>query len=74
MPIAMQNFMQSALNMLDIFMVGKLGDDAIAAVGSANQLFFLMVLLMFGINSGANVFTAQYWGKGDVISIKKYLE
>lgn len=71
LPIAMQNFMQSALNMLDVFMVGKLGDDAIAAVGSANQLFFLMVLLMFGINSGANVFTAQYWGKGDIASIKK---
>lgn len=71
LPIALQNFMQSALNMLDVFMVGKLGDDAIAAVGSANQVFFLMTLLMFGINSGANVFTAQYWGKKDIISIKK---
>ncbi len=71
LPIAMQNFLQSALNMIDVFMVGKLGESAISSVGIANQLFFLLVLIMFGINSGASVFIAQYWGKRDSVNIKK---
>lgn len=70
-PIALQNFMQSSLNMIDVFMVGKLGESAISSVGIANQLFFLLILIMFGINSGASVFTAQYWGKKDIINIKR---
>ena len=70
-PIALQNFMQSSLNMIDVFMVGKLGESAISSVGIANQLFFLLILIMFGINSGASVFTAQFWGKKDLKNIKR---
>lgn len=71
MPIAMQNFLQSALNMIDVLMVGKLGETAISSVGIANQLFFLLILISFGINSGAAVFIAQYWGKKDITNIRK---
>jgi len=71
LPIIAQNIFSSVLNMLDVAMIGQLGDTSVAAVGLANQLFFLMLLMMFGINGGAGVFIAQLWGKGDVKSIHK---
>ena len=71
LPIIAQNFLGSLLNMLDVTMIGQLGDSAIAAVGQAGQIFFIMMLILFGINSGVGVFVAQFWGKGDVVSIRK---
>lgn len=71
MPIALQNLLISGVNLVDTIMVGRLGSTAIAAVGLANQVYFLMLLLLFGIGSGAAVFTAQYWGKGDVAGVRR---
>lgn len=71
LPIALQNFVSSAVNMLDTVMVGQLGEAALAAVGLGNQIFFLLVLLVFGITSGGGVFTAQYWGARDVPGIRR---
>jgi putative MATE family efflux protein len=73
MPIALQNFITSSLNMVDTVMIGQLGPVAIAAVGLANQVFFLFNLFLFGINSGAAIFTAQFWGERDVPNIRRIL-
>lgn len=73
LPIALQNLISSSLNMVDTVMIGKLGETQIAAVGLANQLFFLFILLMFGINSGCAIFTAQFWGKKDIANIRRVL-
>jgi putative MATE family efflux protein len=54
-------------------MIGQMGEASVAAVGLANQMFFLLTLLLFGINSGAAIFTAQLWGKRDVPNIRKVL-
>lgn len=72
-PIALQNFISSSLNMVDAIMVGQLGETAIAGVGIANQIFFLMNLVQFGTYSGACIFAAQYWGKGDVHGVRTVL-
>ncbi len=72
-PIVIQNFLMSSLNMVGVLMIGQLGETQVAAVGLANQLFFLLSLLLFGISSGASLFTAQLWGRRDVISIHKVL-
>ena len=53
-PIAMQNFITASLNMIGVIMLGQLGEVSLAAAGLANQVFFL-----FGIASGAAIFTAQ---------------
>jgi Na+-driven multidrug efflux pump len=73
LPIILQYFISSSLNMVGTIMIGQLGDTAIAAVGLANQIFFLFALLMFGINSGSAIFTAQFWGKKDILNIRKVL-
>lgn len=72
-PITLQNFITSSLNLVDNLMIGKLGETPIAAVGLANQFFYIFLLCIAGVNAGANVFMAQYWGKKDVENIKKML-
>ena len=73
LPITIQNLISTSLNMVDTVMIGRLGEKQIAAVGLANQLFFLFILIAFGTNSGASIFIAQYWGKKDTLQIRKVL-
>ena len=73
LPITFQNFIFSALNMASVIMIGQKGDVAVAAVGLAGQIFFLLNLVLFGLGSGTGIFTAQLWGKKDVINIRKVL-
>ena len=72
-PVAFQQLITASLNMIDVLMVGQLGETAVAALGLANQIFFLLILFLFGVTSGMSIFTAQYWGKGDVENIRKVL-
>ncbi len=72
-PVAFQQLITAALNVIDVFMVGQLGEASIAALGLANQIFFLLILFLFGVTSGTAIFTAQYWGKGDLKNIRKVL-
>ena len=73
LPIALQNLILSSLNLVDNIIIGGLGETVIASVGLANQYFFLLNLVLFGVVSGASVFTSQYWGKKDLKNIKKIL-
>ena len=73
LPIVAQNFISSSLNLIDVAMIGQLGETAVASVGLANQIFFLLMLMLFGTYSGVGVFTAQLWGKGDRQGIHKVL-
>jgi putative MATE family efflux protein len=72
-PIILQNLLQTFVNMLDTIMVGQLGATAIAAVGLANQIFFMLNMILFGISSGGSIFIAQFWGKKDVSGIRRTL-
>ncbi len=72
-PVAFQQLISASMNMVDVLMVGQLGETSIAALGLANQVFFLLILFLFGVTSGMAIFTAQYWGKGDVESIRLVL-
>lgn len=70
-PIALQNLISASLNMVDTLMIGQLGEHSIAAVGLANEIFFLLNLFLFGICSGTGIFVAQFWGKEDIKSIRR---
>lgn len=71
LPIAAQQLIFSSLNLVANLMVGQLGETTVAAVNLAGQIFFLFNLMVFGIGSGAAMFTAQLWGKQDLPSIRK---
>ena len=45
-PIILQDILNSSVNMVDTFMIGKLGENEVAAVGLANQLFFIYQLII----------------------------
>jgi putative MATE family efflux protein len=73
LPIALQNLILSSLNLVDTIIIGGLGEYAIAGVGIANQYFFLLNLVLFGVVSGSSIFTAQYYGDNDIPNIKRIL-
>lgn len=72
-PIIIQNFLTSSLNLIDTLMVGRLGEGAIASVGVANQIFFILNFIMIGISAGCGIFISQYKGKGDVQGMRHSL-
>ena len=72
-PVVCQNLISNGLNLMDTLMIGMLGEEEIAAVGAANQIFFISTVILFGLYSGAAVFTAQYYGAGDLQGVRKML-
>jgi putative MATE family efflux protein len=72
-PIIIQQFVFSSLNMLAVVFVGQKGEVAVAAVGLAGQISFLLNLVHFGIISAAAMFTAQFWGRRDIPNLRRVL-
>lgn len=73
LPVLIQNFISSFLNLIDTVMVGKLGETEIAAVGIANQYFFFFNMFLIGLSAGCAVFISQFWGKKDIDNIRRIL-
>lgn len=73
LPIALQNLINVGVTAADVIMLGMVGETALSAGALANQVSFILNLLMFGMSSGAAVLTAQYWGKKDTATIEKVL-
>ena len=65
-PIVIQQFISSFVSLLDNVMVGSLGREAISAASIANQVMMVFNLAIFGGLSGASIFGAQFFGKGDM--------
>ena len=72
-PISLQQLINASLNLIDVLMVGQLGETSIAGIGLSNQVFFVFILLLFGLTSGMAIFTAQFWGKRELGPIRQVL-
>lgn len=72
-PVFIQQLIVVGLNLVDTIMVGKISENALAAVGAANQVYFIYSVVVFGIFSGAAVYTVQYWGIRDLKSLRKII-
>ncbi len=72
-PVMLQQLVVVCLNLVDTIMVGKISEEALAAVGAANQVYFIYSVLTFGIFSGAGVYLIQYWGIRDLKNLRKLL-
>ncbi len=73
LPITLQNLVASSVNMLDTLMITSLGEESLAAVGLANQVFFFYAVTIFGVATGSSIFLAQFWGKKDTKNIARIL-
>ena len=69
-PMMIQNGLTNFVNLLDNLMIGRVGTNAISGIAIANQLVFIFFLLMFGATSGVGIFSAQFYGKGDVKGLR----
>ena len=66
MPMLLGNLAQQLYNTADSVIVGiYVGDNALAAVGSANPIMFLLLALFVGISTGAGIVISQRFGARD---------
>ena len=70
-PIALQNLITFSLGLIDTLMVSWLGNTQMAAVTTANVPVFLLISIVFGVQSGLGILVSQYWGKKDMESISR---
>ena len=62
-PMIIGNIAQQLYSTVDSIVVGKyIGDNALAAVGSAMPLFNLLLVLFVGISAGVGIMVSQYFG------------
>lgn len=62
-PMLIGNIAQQLYNTVDSIVVGHyIGDNALAAVGSAGPLLNMLLVLFIGISAGATIMVSQYFG------------
>ena len=62
-PMLIGNIAQQLYNTVDSIVVGRyVGDNALAAVGSASPILNLLLVLFVGISVGASIMVSQYFG------------
>ncbi|MCL2839224.1 MAG: MATE family efflux transporter [Defluviitaleaceae bacterium] len=73
-PIMATAFMQTAHNMTNMFWLGRLGDEYVAAAGVAGQFMWLSMAFIFLCRIGAEIGVSQNMGKGDPETAKAYAQ
>ncbi|MBP3637135.1 MAG: MATE family efflux transporter [Clostridia bacterium] len=73
LPIALQNFMDAAVNSADVLMLSFVSQAALSASSLAGQIAFILSNLIYGLSSASAVMAAQYWGKGDRKTVEKVM-
>lgn len=63
LPMLIGNIAQQLYSTVDSIVVGRyVGDNALAAVGSAAPLFNMLLVLFVGISAGVGIMVSQYFG------------
>ena len=63
LPMIIGNVAQQLYSTVDSIVVGKyIGDNALAAVGSAMPIVNMILVLFIGISAGASIMVSQYFG------------
>lgn len=71
-PMLLGNIAQQFYNTADSIIVGRyIGDNALAAVGSAAPILNLLLVLFVGIAVGAGIMVSQYFGAKDRKNLSK---
>lgn len=62
MPIFVESMLGTIIGSIDTIMLSSYSDDAVAAVSIANQILFLIQVLVCIVNTGTSILCAQYIG------------
>lgn len=71
-PIAMAMFLSSILSLIDSIMISNYDVVGISAISVATQIQFLFGPLYFAIMTGVNIYSVQYFARGEYVELKKY--
>lgn len=72
-PAVLTNLLQTTNAFLDRMFVGRLGRDALAAVGVAGQGLFLLIAISFIVGTGATALVARFVGAQSLDDARKTL-
>ena len=64
-PMVLETLMESLFAVVDVFWVGKLGADAVAAVGLTESMLFIIYSISMGLGIGAMATVARRIGEND---------
>lgn len=69
--IGMQNLISVGVNLSDNVMLGGYSETALSGVALANQIQFLLHMLVMGVGEGLVIMSSRFWGAKDLGSIQK---
>lgn len=73
-PASMGMIFNTLYNLSDFWFAGKLSDEALAGVSIAGSVFFLLLALGIGIQTGASAIIAPAVGKGDKAEVATWVD
>ncbi len=71
LPITLQSMMFSSRGLVDVLMLGQLGEAEIAAVGVAARATFVTTIMLVGVTTAGALLTAQYWGAANQQGVRE---
>ena len=75
LPMLLGNFLQQMYNVIDSVIAGQyIGPTALAAVGTAFPVIFLMISMFIGFGVGATIIISQYYGAGNREAVQKTID
>lgn len=74
-PLLFGNIFQQVYNIVDALVVGRfLGPTALAAVGTAFPVLFLLSALLIGVSTGFSVLVSQFFGAKDTDRLQRAVD
>lgn len=70
LPIILSNLLQNVLELVDMYFIGHLGDDAIAAGTTSASVIMVLMAIMFGVNTAGAAFISRAYGSKKFDRIK----
>jgi putative MATE family efflux protein len=65
LPVVVANVLQTLVNVVDVFMAGRLGPLAVASIGMASTVRLLILVVVMAVTAGAMALAAQAKGGRD---------
>jgi putative MATE family efflux protein len=62
LPIIASNLLQSVLEVVDLYFVGRLGSDAIAGVAMSTTIIFVLATFVVGLVTATTAFISRHYG------------
>jgi putative MATE family efflux protein len=66
LPVGLETVFQTSFGLIDQIIVGLLGASAVAGVGLANSISFIVMLVYSAVGTGSGVLIAQAYGRKDM--------